>query len=142
MFHNSGTVLFIQNNKKSTDGDKMPFSKGKSGNPGGRPKLTEFEKKSREELKKIFLENSPKAAKTIVELLNNGDNSTKLKAATFILNKLYGEDSVICDNQDQDENNTLNLRIVSVSSTGKERTVKTNRYCGFDVIDDSEEWEE
>ena len=74
----------------------------------GRPVLDEQQKVDRELLKQKFLENSIEALETIVNIMRfSMDSNARLKASSFILNKVIPEgfsfDDVI------DHNITLNL---------------------------------
>src|SRR5688572_7442090 len=60
------------------------FKKGKSGNPGGRPKKDP-------ELKEIFNAASPKAAYTLVMLMDHEDPKIALAAADKVLDRSLGK---------------------------------------------------
>lgn len=64
--------------------NKMTFTKGKSGNPGGRPKKDpEFQKA----LKKL----EPSALATIKEAISGPDGTAALQAAKFVIEQLHGK---------------------------------------------------
>ncbi|MDR1044747.1 MAG: hypothetical protein LBP33_06470, partial [Candidatus Adiutrix sp.] len=58
------------------------FSKGASGNPGGRKPLTP-------EAKALFESNVDRAAYALIALLDNSDGNLRLKAANSILDRVY-----------------------------------------------------
>lgn len=64
-----------------------PFQKGVSGNPSGRPKDTEEMKA----VKEIMNAGSPKAAQTLVELLDSEKEIMRYYAAQEILNRTLGK---------------------------------------------------
>lgn len=67
-------------------------------NKRGRPVLTEQQKVDRELLKQKFLENSVEALETIVGIMRHSmDSASRLKASTFILNKVIPEGFVFED---------------------------------------------
>lgn len=67
-------------------------------NKQGRPVLTEQQKVDREVLKQKFLENSLEALETIVGIMRKSmDSASRLKASTFILNKVIPEGFVFED---------------------------------------------
>ena len=63
-----------------------PFEKGKSGNPGGRPKMDD-------ETKAILKAAAPDAARLLVEMMNNPvtGEKTRLQAAQTVLDRVYGK---------------------------------------------------
>lgn len=61
----------------------MPFQKGKSGNPRGRPKLTDAQREARKMLEAA----SPKAVSTLVAQLDDDDKDLAQRAAIAILKK-------------------------------------------------------
>lgn len=65
----------------------MPFVKGKSGNPGGRPKKT----KKEIDLIKACREKAPDALKRMLELMRSDNESVALKAASLIIERGYGK---------------------------------------------------
>ena len=62
----------------------MKFEKGKSGNPGGRPKESQ-------ELKAIFLAACPGAIEKLIALLDSADPDLRLKAIKEVLDRSLGK---------------------------------------------------
>lgn len=68
---------------KKKRGTGKPFAKGRSGNPGGRPKANP-------EAKEILKAATPDAARKLVELLGSRTEKIALAAATEILDRTMG----------------------------------------------------
>lgn len=62
----------------------MPFVKGQSGNPGGRPK-------SEKEVIELAREASPRAIGRLIELVEAEDARTAIAAANSVLDRAYGK---------------------------------------------------
>jgi hypothetical protein len=66
----------------------QPFEKGKSGNPGGRPKRTPEEA----DLIEACRTKTPEALQTILELMEESDNDrVKLAAAQYVIERGWGK---------------------------------------------------
>jgi hypothetical protein len=78
-----------------------PFQKGVSGNPGGKSKKLE-------ELRKLALENCPRALERIVELVESEDERVAMMAAKEILDRGIGRPKPA---EDGDEASTKGLTI-------------------------------
>ena len=65
----------------------MPFPKGKSGNPSGRPKKTDEVRKAEEMLAKL----APEAVAVLKELLATGEEKTRTTVALGIVKVTIGE---------------------------------------------------
>lgn len=65
-----------------------PFQKGKSGNPGGRPKRTEEER----QLIEACRAKTPEALAVVADLMDNSTNDrVRLAAAQYIIDRGYGK---------------------------------------------------
>lgn len=62
----------------------MPFEKGQSGNPGGRPK-------ENAEIKALAREHGPAAVQKLFELMGCGSPRTEVAAAQALLDRGYGK---------------------------------------------------
>ena len=106
----------------------------------GRPVLDEQQKVDRELLKQKFLENSIEALETIVNIMRfSMDSNARLKASSFILNKVIPEgfsfDDVI------DHNITLNLVTSSLDDTiPYEEQKKLIREAENEVSETDDSW--
>ena len=82
-------------------------------NKRGRPVLDEKQKVDRELLKQKFIENSLEALETIVNIMRfSMDSNVRLKASTFILNKIIPEGFVF----DDETNRNITLNIITRSA--------------------------
>lgn len=67
---------------------KTAFSKGQSGNPGGRPKKTDEERT----LEAMCKQRTPEALATILSIMDSSDQDrAKLAAAQYILDRGWGK---------------------------------------------------
>lgn len=81
------------------------FKKGQSGNPGGRPKLSE-------EFKELARSKSVRALEVIIEIAENplADYTYRLKACEIILDRAYGKPVQQVDTENKNNNAiTINL---------------------------------
>jgi hypothetical protein len=94
----------------------MPFEKGTSGNPNGRPRLNDAEREEAEKLKKAAKKMSRTALKSLYnDFLCNTSRAirpeTKLKAIELILRFSYGFNGILkIDNEMQDNELVITLK--------------------------------
>jgi hypothetical protein len=71
-------------NSKRTVG--TPFEKGKSGNPGGRPKMSQ-------DVKEMLKAAAPQAAALLIEIVNNPNArmDLRVKCAETLMDRVYGK---------------------------------------------------
>ena len=62
----------------------MPFEKGRSGNPGGRPK-------ENAEVKALARQHGPAAIQKLADLMNCGNPRTEVAAAQALLDRGFGK---------------------------------------------------
>lgn len=110
-------------------------------NKHGRPVLTEKQKVDREVLKHKFLESSLEALETIVGIMRHSmDSASRLKASTFILNKVIPEGFMFEDETDRN----ITLRIITKDSEEDGLSFAEQEELIRDAeqedIEDEEEW--
>lgn len=111
-------------------------------NKHGRPVLTEKQKADREVLKQKFLESSLEALETIVGIMRHSmDSASRLKASTFILNKVIPEGFMF---EGDETNRNITLRIITKDSEEDglsfEEQEELIRDAEQEDIEDEEEW--
>lgn len=68
----------------------MPFEKGRSGNPGGRPKQTAEQKSQKEQFQKLLKSSTIDALQSIIQIANDRYNKDRFNACKYIIDKAYG----------------------------------------------------
>jgi hypothetical protein len=68
----------------------MPFEKGKSGNPKGRPKQTAEQKSQKEQFKKLLKSYTVEALQNIIQIASDRYNKDRFNACKYIIDKAYG----------------------------------------------------
>lgn len=68
----------------------MPFEKGKSGNPKGRPKQSEEEKSQKEQFKKLLRSSTVTALESIIQIANDRSSKDRFNACKYLIDKAWG----------------------------------------------------
>lgn len=118
---------------------KMKTKQNKRGKRG-RPVETEQQKVDRELLKEKFLENSLEALEVIVNIMRfSMDSNARLKASSFILNKVVPEGFVFDD--ETNRNITLNIVTRSADETIPfEEQERIIRQAENEELEDDDTW--
>ena len=102
----------------------MPYVKGQSGNPKGRPKLTEEQKSQKEQFKQLLKSSTVDALQSIIQIANDRYNKDCLNACRYIIDKAYGTNTAfLVDGMEE-----TTPFVIEVVPHGKQ--------------DDDEEWEQ
>lgn len=68
----------------------MPFEKGKSGNPKGRPRQTAEQKSQKEQFKQLLKSSTVDALQSILQIANDRYNKDRFNACKYIIDKAFG----------------------------------------------------
>lgn len=108
----------------------------------GRPVLNEKEKDIREKFKEVLKKQSPAALRVVVEIMNDPTNRAwdRLRAAEFILKHTFGEDFVVLEQEQNQSDRTLEVRLISVC--GRKKQENETKQSGESLInlEDEKEW--
>ena len=68
----------------------MPYAKGQSGNPKGRPKQTAEQKSQKEHFQRLLKSATVDALQSIIQIANDRYNKDRFNACKYIIDKAYG----------------------------------------------------
>lgn len=107
----------------------MPYAKGQSGNPKGRPKQTAEQKSQKEQFQRLLKSSTVEALQSIIQIANDRYNNNRFNACKYIIDKAYGANTAFLLDGTEDTAPTV-IRIVPY---GKENE-------DWDEDDWEEEW--
>lgn len=96
----------------------MPFKKGQSGNPGGRPKLEG-------EIREIAQRHGPAAVRRLVQLMNDRDKRVSIAACNAILDRGYGKPQQAIQVKEDESN--LKEKFLATLLEARERHLRMRR---------------
>lgn len=103
----------------------MPFQKGQTGNPNGRPRQTQEQRDQKEQFQMLLRKATIPALESIIEIACDRRSRDRFNACKYIIDKSFGADATFLS----DDSEPLTIRIV--------RSDITN----IDQLDDSDDWE-
>ncbi len=68
----------------------MPYAKGQSGNPKGRPKQTAEQKSQKEQFQRLLKSSTVEALQSIIQIANDRHSKDRFNACKYIIDKAYG----------------------------------------------------
>jgi hypothetical protein len=108
-----GGLRTMAENRQGTAGKSgRPFQKGRSGNPGGRPKVEG-------EIRALAQQHGPAALKRLVQLMGSKNERAAIAAAQAVLDRAYGKPPQAID-LGGDENRPARLVITYLSQADAE----------------------
>ena len=113
----------------------MGFVKGTSGNPKGRPKMSDDEKEQREEFKNLLRSATVPALRSIIEIANSKCSKDRFNACKYIVDKAFGNNTVFLS----EEVENIEPVIIRVMPYHKE---DENKDEDWGEEDSDEEWED
>ena len=72
----------------------MPYAKGQSGNPKGRPKQTAEQKSQKEQFQRLLKSSTVEALQSIIQIASDRYNKDRFNACKYIIDKAYGANTV------------------------------------------------
>lgn len=116
----------------------MPFQKGQSGNPKGRPKQSAEEKEQREKFQELLKSSTVMALESIIAIANDRYNKDRFNACKYIIDKAYGANTAFLLNG---EESTQPL-VIEVVSHNKEETLDEEWEAEWNATPDNEDMED
>lgn len=81
----------------------MSFTKGKSGNPKGRPKMSAEEKSQKEQFKALLRSSTVSALESIIQIANDRYSKDRFNACKFLVEKAYGANTALLVDSTEEE---------------------------------------
>lgn len=88
----------------------MPFERGKSGNPKGRPRQTAEQKSQKEQFQRLLKASTVEALQSIIQIANDRYNKDRFNACKYIIDKAYGANTAFL--LDGEENAPVVIEVV------------------------------
>ena len=111
----------------------MGFVKGTSGNPKGRPKMSDDEKEQREEFKALLRNATVPALQAIIEI---SQNKCRFNACKYILDRCFGTNAVFFGENAEDIVEPVIIRVMPYHKEDE------NKDEDWGEEDSDEEWED
>lgn len=96
----------------------MPFEKGKSGNPKGRPRQTAEQKSQKEQFKQLLKSSTVDALQSILQIANDRYNKDRFNACKYIIDKAFGVNTAFL--LDGEENVPVVIEVVQFRKPDEE----------------------